>query len=86
MIAKLTFIQFRSSHPEVLYGKNILKTFAKFTRKHMCRSLRELPASRIHIKKKTPAQVFSYKFSKAFKNNFSVEQLIRAVSVNSLFS
>ena len=86
MIAKLTFIKFRSSHPEVLYGKNILKTFAKFTRKHLYQSLREMPASDIHIKKKTPAQVFSYKFSKVFKNNFFVELLIRAISVNSLFS
>ena len=30
---------YRSSHPEVFCKKGVLRNFAKFTRKHMCRSL-----------------------------------------------
>ena len=35
VIVKLTFRQFRSSHPEVFCKKDVLKNFEKFTRKDM---------------------------------------------------
>ena len=36
VIVKLTFRQFRSSHPEVFCKKDVPKNFEKFTRKDMC--------------------------------------------------
>ena len=31
--------QNRSSHPEMLYEKSVLKNFAKFTEKYLCQSV-----------------------------------------------
>ena len=73
VIAKLTFIQFRNSRPEVFCKKGVLKNFAKFTRKHFCRLLAVL------LKK---ILVFSCKFFGVFKNNFFVEHLQTAASAS----
>ena len=35
----LSVVSFRSSRPEVLYKKGVLRNFAKFTGKHLCQSL-----------------------------------------------
>ena len=66
----------RSSRPELLCKKGILKNFAKFIGKHLCQShlfnkitgLRSLSLLNF-IKKETLAQVFSCEFCEIFKNN-----------------
>ena len=52
----------RSSRPEVFCTKDVLRNFAKFTRKHLCLFL---------LKKETLGQVFSCEFCKISKNAFS---------------
>ena len=59
---------FRSSRPEVLYKKGVLRNFAKFTGKHLCQSLF---FNRNFIKKETLAQVFYCEFCEISKNTFS---------------
>ena len=49
----------RTSRSKVFSDKSVLKNFAKFTRKHLCWSLK---------KKNTPTQVFSCEFCEIFKN------------------
>ena len=59
IIAKSTFIQFRSNGQELLCQKNcVLKNFAKFTQ-HLYRSLKKLLASRLLVKKQALAQQHS---------------------------
>ena len=53
----------RSSRPEVFCKKGTLKTFAKFTGKHM---------PYYYIKKETLAQVFSWELGETFKNTFFI--------------
>ena len=53
----------RSSRPEVFCKKRTLKTFAKFTGKHM---------PYYYIKKETLAQVFSWELGETFKNTFFI--------------
>ena len=63
----------RSSRPDVLCKKGILKNFSKFTGKHLCQSrfLMRLQTSGLRfIKKETLAQVFSCEFCKISKNTF----------------
>ena len=80
-VMKLTFLQFRSSHPsEVALWKKGSKTSLLETEKV------ELQASRFPIKKETPTLVFSYEFSKVFKNTTFVEHLRTAVSANCVSS
>ena len=65
---------FRSSHPEVLRKKDVLKNFAKFTGKHLYQSLFFNKVASLQacdfIKKETLAQVFSCEFCEIFKNTF----------------
>ena len=69
---------FRSSLPEVFSEKVVLKNFAKFTVKKLCKSLFFLkvagfrPAS---LLKKTLAYVLSCEFCKISKNTFFKEDL-----------
>ena len=66
-------INHRSSHPEVLCKKGVLKNSTKFTGKHLCQSLffnkvaGLRPAS---LLKKRLWHVFSCEFCEAFKNTF----------------
>ena len=74
----------RSSHPEVFCKKDVLRSFAKLTGKHLCQSLffnkvagldaskgfmkAEAPRPATLLKKKTQAQVFSCEFCEISKN------------------
>ena len=49
-------VMLRSIRSEVFWKKGVLKNFAKFTRKHLCQSLKE----------ETLAQVFYNEFCKTF--------------------
>ena len=57
----------RSSRPEVLCKKGVLRNFTKFTGKHLCQSL----FCSLRPKKETLAQVFSCEFCEISKNTFS---------------
>ena len=63
--------------------KDILKSFSKFTGKHLCWSpfLIKLQAFRpvFFLKKETPAQVLSYEFCEIFKNAYFTEHLRKIV-------
>ena len=54
----------RSSGPEVLCKKDVLKNFAILTEKRPCWVLF------LTLLKETPAQVFSYEYCEIFKNSF----------------
>ena len=56
--------------PEVFYEKSVLRSFAKFTGKHLYRSV-----FLNKVKKEILAQVFSVEFSKISKNIFFTEHL-----------
>ena len=58
--------------------KGVLRTFAKFTRKHLCQCLFFNKVAGLacnFIKKETLAQVFSCEFCEISKNIFSTEHL-----------
>ena len=61
---------FRSSHPELLLRKGVLKICSKFTGEHSCQS-----AISIKSHNRTSAQVFSCKFAAYFQDNFSEKHL-----------
>ena len=64
---------FRSSHPEVLCEKGVLRNFAKFAGKNLCQSLffnKVAGAAYNFNKKEALAQVFSCEFSDISKNTF----------------
>ena len=61
--------------PELVYKKDVLKTFVKFTGKHLCRSLLFNKDASNFIKKETPTLVFSCEFYENFKNPFFTEHL-----------
>ena len=65
----------RSSRLQMFHKIDVLKDFAKFTGKHLCRSLflNELGSPCNFIKKEIPTQVFSCEFCKIFKNTFFTE-------------
>ena len=66
-------INHRSSHPEVLCKKRVLKNSTKFTGKHLCQSLFfDKVAGQVcnFIKKETLALMFSCEFCEIFKNTF----------------
>ena len=66
-------INHRSSHPEVLCKKGVLKNSTKFTGKHLCQSLFfDKVAGQVcnFIKKETLALMFSCEFCEIFKNTF----------------
>ena len=56
---------FRSSRPEVFCKKVVLRSFTKFTGKHLCQSL-----FFNKVKKETLAQMFSCEFCEISKNTF----------------
>ena len=58
--------KYRISYPEVLCERNFVKCFAKFTVKHLCRSIFFI----YFIKIETPTHVFSCEFCEIFKNIF----------------
>ena len=61
----------RSSRPEVLCKKGVLRNFRKFTGKHQCQSvIFNKVAGHNFIKKETLALVFSCEFCEIFKNAF----------------
>ena len=60
----------RSSRPKVFCKKGVFENFAKFTRKHLRRSLLFNNVAGLFYWKKTPKQVFSCEFCKISKNNF----------------
>ena len=70
--------------PGVLYKTSVLKNFAKFIGKHLCRSLffnkvADLKPATL-LKKETPTQVFSCEFCEIFKNTFPTEHFQAAAS------
>ena len=70
----------------VFYRKVVLKNFAKFTRKHLWRSLFFNKVAGLAcnlIKKETPEQALSCEFCGIFKYTYSEEQLRRAASAGS---
>ena len=66
------------SCPEVSCKKCVLKNFAKFTEKHLCRSLffnKVARGPQFILKKETLAQVFCCEFCGILKNTFFIEHL-----------
>ena len=64
-LAKLSNILDRSSCPEVLCKKGVIRNFATFTGKHLCQSLffnKVAGAVCNFITKEAPAQMFSCEF------------------------
>ena len=69
---------YRSSLPEVLCKKGVLRNFTKRTRKHLWPSLFFNKAAGLacnFIKKEALAQVFPYEFCEISKNTFFAEHL-----------
>ena len=65
---------YRSSHLEVFYKKGVLRNFAKFAKKLLCKSLffnKVVGGACNFIKKETLTQVFSCEFCEISKNTFS---------------
>ena len=73
-------ISCRSSHRMCSVKKDILRSFAKFTWKHLYRSL--FINKILEIKKETPTQIFSCEFNEIFKNTFFTEHFWMAASVH----
>ena len=68
----------RSSRPEVFCKKGVLRTFTKFTGKHLCH---RLFFNKIAGKKEPLTQVFSCEFFEIFKNTFFYRIPLVAASV-----
>ena len=69
-----TFTDYWSSHPEVFCRKDVLRSFAKFTGKHLCQSLfliKWQASACSFIKKETLAQTLSRELCEISKNTFS---------------
>ena len=63
----------KSSRPDVLCEKGVLRNFAKFTGKHLCQNLffnKVAGGACNFIKKETLTQVFSCEFCDISKNTF----------------
>ena len=62
----------KSSRPKVFCKKDVPKTFAKFTGKHLCQSVffNKVAGHATLLKKETLKQVFSCEFCKISKNTF----------------
>ena len=80
------FMKCRSSHRRCSVKKDVLRNLAKFTGKHLCRSLFfnkvRKPQGCNFIKKEILAQVFSCEFIEISKNTFSTEHLRTTASGN----
>ena len=61
----------------VLHNKGVVRSFVKFTGKHLCQSLFLSCGAQAcnFIKKETPAKVLSYESYEICKNNFFTEHL-----------
>ena len=76
-----------ASRPDVFCEKGVLRTFAKFTRKHLYQSLffnKVAGGACIFIKKETLPQVFSCEFCEISKNTFFYRTTLVAASVGVL--
>ena len=75
---KLVLPKNRSSRQRCSITKGVLRNFAKFTGKHLCRSLFFNKVTALDfIKKETLVQVLSCEFCKIPKNTFFTEHLGR---------
>ena len=74
-------IKVRSSYPEVLCKKGVLKNFAKFTGKHLWKSVFFDKVAGLRLF--TVVQVCSFEFCKIFKNTFFYRTPPLATFVNS---
>ena len=76
---------YRSSHRRYSVRKGVLRNFAIFTGKHLCRSLFfnkvAALACKTLFKKETLAQLFSSEFCETSKNTFFTERLYATASV-----
>ena len=82
------FQMIEAANGDVLYKKGVLRTFAKFTGKHLCQCLflMKLQAKACNfIKKETLAQVFSCEFWESFKNTFSYRTALSTFSYSGCF-
>ena len=72
-MATLLCLVNRSSCSEVFCKKRVLRSFAKFTGKHLCHGIffNKVASACNFIKKETLAQVFSCEFCEIFKSTFS---------------
>ena len=77
MYLKLYISNFRSSLPEVLCEKDVLKNFAKFKGKHLCQGLFFTKVFYNSIKEETLAQVFSSEFYEIFKITPFLKEYLR---------
>ena len=74
----------RSSHPEVLCKKGVLRNFAKFTGKHLCQGLflnkvADLRPATL-LKKRLWHRRFTVNFAKFLKTPFFIEHLLWLLS------
>ena len=81
----------RSSHRRCSVRRGALRSFAKFTEKHLCQSLffNKAAGLRPATKKETLVQVFSCEFCKFSKNTFFAEHLgatSSAISVSTSYA
>ena len=84
----LRSFKYRSCHRRCSVRKGVLRNFAKFAGKHLCRVFFfiKLQASACNfIKKETLAQVLSSQFSKVSKNTFFTEQPWATASMSIFF-
>ena len=77
-----SYIIWKQPFANVLHLR-VLKNFAKFTRKHMCRNvlIRLLDVGQQLYQKETPAQLSSREFCETFKNTFFTDHLWTTASV-----
>ena len=72
----------QNQSPEVICRKGVLKNFAIFIGKHMCRSLFLIKLSTCSIfKNRLPTQVLSFKCGEIFKNTYFEKYLWTGASV-----
>ena len=75
---------YRSSRPEVFYKLGFLKSFVKFTRKHLCWNLffNKVAGLKPEKKKQNPTKVFSCEFCKISKSIYFIEHLRWLLQIN----
>ena len=69
----------------MFYKKRVLKNFAKFIGKYLCRSLFINKQACNFIKNEAPAQVFSSEFCEIFKNTFLQSIFVRGAFHGEVF-
>ena len=75
--------QYKSSHWVFSTKKCVVKSFAKFTGKHLCQFLF---FNKLVGLNKVPTPVFFYEFCEIFRNNFFTEQLWTTDSSSNMYS